>query len=76
MRLRTPRRAERVFVIQHPDNPTMFFRDAGVGVDWTPNLADARRYRMPSFALRVIVKRLNGRGAVLPLVEPIFRRAA
>lgn len=66
------RSAETVYVVQHADNPTMFFTDDAS--TWSTAINDARRYRTSFFALRAVTNKLNGRGHVLPML--VRRRIA
>ncbi len=71
--------ARRTYVVQHDHNPMLFLKRSfymPVGTPaWTPNLDNAHRFASNEHALRFINNWRNGRGYVLPVVEPI-RRAA
>lgn len=54
------------YVVQHDHNPTLFF--TGDAERWTTDITRARQYRVPSFALRTIVTKLNGKGYIMPVI--------
>lgn len=60
---------QRIYIVQHPDNPMLFYTHAR-GDQWSTDIDRAHGFRAWRFAELAIVRHLNGRGLVLVRIRP------